>query len=129
MDCAGTHVVSMIKGSVRETFDYIDKDKSGSIDASELGALLSEMSHGKEVRVRLTTDTHHSPPTTHHSPLTTHHPPPTTHHLLEGGRLGANPDPNPNPNQAIASGRTLTLTLTLTRRSPRGSRRSRSTRT
>jgi Ca2+/Na+ antiporter len=49
VDSAGTHVVSMIKGSVRETFDYIDKDKSGSIDASELGALLSEMSHGKEV--------------------------------------------------------------------------------
>jgi len=49
VDSAGTHVVSMIKGTVRETFDYLDKDKSGSIDAGELGALLGEMSQGKEV--------------------------------------------------------------------------------
>jgi Ca2+-binding EF-hand superfamily protein len=31
---------------VRETFDYIDRDKSGSIDASELGLLLGELAWG-----------------------------------------------------------------------------------
>ena len=50
-DTAGSAIVNKIKGDVRESFDALDKDKSGTIDVQELKELLKMLSHSDKGEV------------------------------------------------------------------------------
>ena len=47
-DTAGVAIVNKIKGDVRESFDALDKDNSGTIDMHELKGLLKMLAHDEE---------------------------------------------------------------------------------
>lgn len=45
-DTSGVAILNKIKGDVKESFDALDKDKSGTIDIHELKELMAMLSHG-----------------------------------------------------------------------------------
>ena len=50
-DTAGVAIVNKIKGDVRESFDALDKDKSGTIDMQELKGLLRMLAHDENAEI------------------------------------------------------------------------------